>query len=245
MRNFKAKNEHKWANIIDATQDEQEEALLNKSPEFRRNEMIMLEEFRRRKNMKDYWEVKEKHERTMNKMAPEKLDLMAPKHTYRTIGPERYLEKVGDECFDTKMFTLMLMSSDSVTNVTSLNRINHRRVLLFIGNGRGMISYGKGKSDDYEGAMNQAMKKLKANMVCLDWDEVHTSPCMMRGRHNDFYLKIWPQRTPNYWGNPIIWKMLLATGFKHCRYQCKSRERDPYSLIYAFFAAVTQTKTCT
>ena len=49
LRNFKAKNEQKWASIVDATQDEQEETLLSKSPEYRRNEMIMLEEFRRRK----------------------------------------------------------------------------------------------------------------------------------------------------------------------------------------------------
>ena len=58
LRAFKAKNEQGWANIIDATQDTQEEMLLAKSPEYRRNEMIMLEEFRRRKNMKDYWDLK-------------------------------------------------------------------------------------------------------------------------------------------------------------------------------------------
>ena len=61
LRNFKAKNEQKWANIIDATQDEQEEMLLNKSPEYRKNEMIMLEEFRRRKQMKDFHDLKRKH----------------------------------------------------------------------------------------------------------------------------------------------------------------------------------------
>lgn len=61
LRNFKAKNEQKWANIIDATQDEQEETLLAKSPEYRRNEMIMLEEFRRRKNMKEYFDVRRQH----------------------------------------------------------------------------------------------------------------------------------------------------------------------------------------
>ena len=60
LREFKAKNEQGWANIIDATQDEQEEMLLAKSPEYRRNEMIMLEEFRRRRNLKDYWELKRK-----------------------------------------------------------------------------------------------------------------------------------------------------------------------------------------
>jgi len=68
LRNFKAKNEKNWANIIDMTQEDQEEHLLAKSPEYRKNEMIMLEEFRRRKNMKDYYKLykeKHKHEHAM------------------------------------------------------------------------------------------------------------------------------------------------------------------------------------
>lgn len=31
---------------------------MKKSPEYRRNEMVMLEEFRRRKNMKNFFEMK-------------------------------------------------------------------------------------------------------------------------------------------------------------------------------------------
>lgn len=62
------------------------------------------------------------------------------------------------------------MDSDSVTNVTALNRVNHRRVLLFIGNGNGVISYAMGKSDDYEKAFENAFKKLKANMIILNLD---------------------------------------------------------------------------
>ena len=42
------------------------------------------------------------------------------------------------------------MASDSVTNVTSLNRVNSRRVLIFVGNGNGLVSYGKGKAEEYE-----------------------------------------------------------------------------------------------
>lgn len=55
-----------------------------------------------------------------------------------------------DEIFNPEEFTLIFIDSDSVTNVTSLNRVNHRRVLIFIGNGAGIVSYGKGKSEDYE-----------------------------------------------------------------------------------------------
>jgi hypothetical protein len=37
--------------------------------------------------------------------------------------------------------------------------------------------------------------------------------------------------------------MLLHSGFAHCRYVCKSRKRDPYSMVYAFFIAVTKNQT--
>lgn len=72
--------------------------------------------------------------------------------------------------FDPNQFTLIFIDSDSVTNVTSLNRVNHRRVLLFIGNGNGLISFGKGKGEDYEGAFEQAFKKLRQNLVCINMD---------------------------------------------------------------------------
>jgi hypothetical protein len=68
LRNFKAKNEQGWANIIDLTQDEQERKLLEKTPEQRKNEMIMLEEFRRRKNLERYFNEmkKQKSEEAAN-----------------------------------------------------------------------------------------------------------------------------------------------------------------------------------
>lgn len=40
--------------------------LLAKSPEYRRNEMIMLEEFRRRKNYKKFYDLKAHHDREMD-----------------------------------------------------------------------------------------------------------------------------------------------------------------------------------
>ena len=98
LRSFKAKNEHKWANIIDATQDEQEEILLNKSPEYRRNEMIMLEEFRRRKNIKVYMDARKKMEGDKYPMYQAELNKEKGKISNRYedrfsgIGPERFFE---------------------------------------------------------------------------------------------------------------------------------------------------------
>jgi ribosomal protein S5 len=45
--------------------------------------------------------------------------------------------------------------------VTALNRVNARRVLLFIGNGNGIISYAMGKGEDYETAFEISFKKLR------------------------------------------------------------------------------------
>jgi hypothetical protein len=74
-------------------------------------------------------------------------------------------------------------------------------------------------------------------------EETFTSPRILVGRHNDFKIKIFPQKVPNYWGNPTMWEMLKHTGFFHCRFTCVSRKRDPYSLIYGYFNAVTKNKS--
>lgn len=73
---------------------------------------------------------------------------------------------------------------------------------MFIGNGNGLISYGKGKGEDYEQAFDNAFKLMRQNLICLSLDHRMTSPRIMRGRHNDFKIKIYPQQLPNYWGNP-------------------------------------------
>jgi hypothetical protein len=153
------------------TQADQEEQLLAKSPEYRKNEMIMLEELRRRKKMKDFHALNNERLRKeydedldRNKDPKRKIDeigdITAPKE-WRKQGPERYFEKKRGEIFDARDFVLIFIDSDSVTNVTSLNRVNHRRVLIYIGNGAGLCSYGKGKSEDYEQAFDQAFKKLR------------------------------------------------------------------------------------
>jgi ribosomal protein S5 len=116
-------------------------------------------------------------------------------------------------------------------------------VLIFIGNGNGLVTYGKGKADEYEQAFDNAFKDARRNMLCLDIDDVMTMPRMLEGRHNDFRIKLFPQMMPNYWGNPTIWEMLKHTGFFHCRFTCISRKRDPYSLIYGYFNAIIKTKS--
>lgn len=217
----------------------------------RKNQMVMLEEFRRRKNLENYFDLMTDKQREEAVAAKDnsKLPIDMSDKTLKNIndfqgsGPERFFEAGHGEIFDPRQFTLIFIDSDSVTNVTSLNRVNARRVLIFIGNGRGMVAYGKGKASEYEQAFDNAFKDARANMLLLDIEDIFTSPQVLNGRHNDFKIKIYPQQVPNYWGNPTIWEMLKHTGFFHCRFVCISRKRDPYSLVYGFFNAIVKNKT--
>ena len=121
--------------------------------------MVMLEEFRRRKKLKDYFDLMRKREieknedsGTTNAFQDMDENALFRDKPFQGTGPERFFERDEDDIFNTKHFTLIFIDSDSVTNVTKLNRVNHRRVLLFIGNSDGVISYGKGKAVDYENA---------------------------------------------------------------------------------------------
>jgi hypothetical protein len=57
IKKFKSKNEKEWANIIDLTQEDMEDKLLSKSLKDRRDDLVMLEEFRRRKNLERFREL--------------------------------------------------------------------------------------------------------------------------------------------------------------------------------------------
>ena len=200
LKNFKEKNEQGWANIIDLSQEEQERKLLEKTPEQRKNEMIMLEEFRRRKNLERYYkEMKEQKGQEAIELGQRNplLDMddeaITRESQHKSSGPERFFTPTKDEIFNPNDFTLIFIDSDSVTNVTALNRVNARRVLLFIGNGNGIISYAMGKGEDYEAAFEIAFKKLRQNLICIPLDQLMTVPQVLKSRHNDFRLTIYPQ----------------------------------------------------
>lgn len=40
-------------------------------------------------------------------------------------------------------FMIVLLDRDVTTQVTTLNRVNHFRYLIFMGNGHGLVGYGK------------------------------------------------------------------------------------------------------
>ncbi|CAI2371427.1 unnamed protein product [Moneuplotes crassus] len=246
LKEFKAKHEKDWANIIDLTKEKKEDLLINKTLDERKDELVMLEEFRRRKNVANFRETL--HQKrvdvglddgtTLPRYEPDKY---LPKK--RSPGPpSRFFAPEGNEIFDPTKFTLLFMETDSVTLVTRLNRINSRRVLVFCGNGEGIISYGKGKGLDYQAAFQKAFIELKKNLICIDLDHFQTLTAPLYARFNDFRLWLYPRASPNYWGSMQMMHMLIQTGIYHVRFIIKSRKNDRYSMIYTFFKCVTAIK---
>lgn len=124
----------------------------------------------------------------------------------------KYLRPDKDEYFDPSHFVIMFLDTDSVCLVTKLNRINHRRILLFIGNGDGIIGYAKGKGLDYQQAYENAFMRLKQNLIVIDYDMLVTNGSPLMSKFNDYRLWIYPRSRPNYWGSLQIYYMLLLTG---------------------------------
>jgi len=246
LKEYKQKHEKDWKNIIDLTQEKKEDLLINKTLQERKDELIMLEEFRRRKNLENFREKLYQKSKDDDTTDPSLLPKILPDpylDLKRKAGPpSRFFGPAGDEVFDPSEFTLLFMETDSVCLVTKLNRINHRRVLIFIGNGDGVISYGKGKGIDYQDAFQNAFIEMKKNLICIDIDHFMSFSAPLQARFNDYRLWMYPRASPNYWGSMQMMHMLIYTGIYHCRFVVKSRKKDKYSMIYAYFKILTKIK---
>lgn len=65
---------------------------------------------------------------------------------------------------------IVLVERDITTLVTKLNRVNHYRYLVFMGNCNGVIGYGKGKGNDFEEALDNAIMHCKKNLIAVSLD---------------------------------------------------------------------------
>lgn len=135
------------------------------------------------------------------------------------------------------------MDSDMICNMTRLNRVYSRRVLLYMGNKDGLISYGIGKGTLYEDAWIAAYQDLRRNLILINVDIDFTVPTPIKARFHDYRLQVKSSKNPRYWGNPIMALMLRYAGLYHFGFSIISRVKDPYAMTFAFFKTVTQNTT--
>jgi ribosomal protein S5 len=126
-----------------------------------------------------------------------------------------------------------------VTVTTKLNRVNHYRYLIFMGNSNGVISYGKGKGPDFEVALNNAILHAKKNLIAVPMDYFMTFPQELYAKYNSVRMTISPNRSFNAFGNPVLAHMLLLTGITHCKFKVISKNMNRYALVMAYFKLIT------
>ncbi|CAD8062498.1 unnamed protein product [Paramecium sonneborni] len=201
---------------------------LNKTNELREQEFRQLQAFldRRKKELR--------HNIIAN-------DDKSKQVVLRKRGEVKYGRNVNRSGFKINdQFFTILIDRDTNTQVTTLQRINSFRQLIFIGNANGVIGFGKGKGKDFQTALTRARIDAKRNLVPISLDLWHTCPIPLTGRFNDAEIEINPRPLGfNAYGNPQIASMIMLTGIHHCSFKVRSRNQVPYSLLYAFMQAVT------
>lgn len=258
METFKKTEGNNFKKVIDLRTDQQAQEALEKTRKEHEEEIKLAEEFRRRRivsqlnpdlkgddDEQSYIEDRNR-KKALNRYKDEPLiDFFKdqqPKIFRNRNDKSDIRRKRLDQTANWMKFTLMFLDADFITNITKLKRVSHRRVLLFLGNGEGIMGYGRGVGEDYRSAYANAIQKCKKNMIIINRDPMMTWPQNVRVKYNDYRLRIFSSKGGHYWGDPKMWMLLYLTGIYHCSFSIISRMRDPYSMMHAFFMAMTQNK---
>jgi len=220
----------------------------------KKDELEMLKEFEKRRKFKSTIDIikhKEDLEGPENPLENVDDSIRLSKHKSmkkRDANPESLEaalspnEDIG-EIYDSSKFHMIFLDADMVCNMTRLNRVYERRCLLYIGNKDGLISYGIGRGALYEDAYIDAYKQLKKNLIAIHLDPKFSCAMDMKARFNDYRLEVRSSNRPSFWGHHTMCLMLRYAGLYHIRFIVKSRKKEPYSMIFAFFKALTKNKT--
>jgi len=140
-------------------------------------------------------------------------------------------------------FVMILLERNISTKITTLNRINFYRTLLFMGNGNGIISYGKSRDLTPEGSMSKAIIDCKKNLIAIPLDDTCTLPREINSRFQDYHVYLRPVAGFNSWGHPVFSAMLALSGIKHVGFSTVHTGKNNYTMLHSFFKAVTQNTT--
>jgi len=156
---------------------------------------------------------------------------------------EKILEERLEALYNKESFLTLILDRGVTTNVTTLNRVNHFRYLVFMGNCNGVIGYGTGQGGNFEIALTKALRNCKKNLIALSLDHFNTLTATVDVFSNGMRFYLEPREDMNAWGNPVMATMLMLCGITNCRFKLTSRNPDPYNYVYCLFKAVTKLAT--
>ena len=138
---------------------------------------------------------------------------------------------------------MFLLNVGVNTKVTTLNRINSFRTLVFMGNGNGIISHGKGKDLTMVGSLNKAITQCKKNLIAIPRDPRCTFPLAIHKKFQDFDLYMRPLPSFNSWGHPTMCALITSAGIDHCGFRVVHSEKNVYNVVNVFYKTITKNTT--
>lgn len=117
------------------------------------------------------------------------------------------------------------------------------RCLVYMANGFGIISYGRGKGPSAEDALDNAMRHAKQNLIALPLDTSISVPQTLHERFQDYELIIRPATYCNSWGHPVMATMLSLAGLVHCGFKTIHTDTNNYPMLNNFFKCVVKNTT--
>ena len=140
-------------------------------------------------------------------------------------------------------FKVMIMDKKWTLNTTTLRRIRTAKVLLFAGNCKGVVSYGKGRGSNMGSATRNAYLHLNENMIAINLDQQNTWPKSIYAKFGKHEIVMWSRRKFDSWGSPRFAAMIQMAGIRHCKFKVMYAEPNPYNLVYCFMKLFTQNTT--
>lgn len=261
LESFKKNHAKSFKRVVDMRTDEQAAELLEKTFKEREDDLEMAEEFRRRRKVADLHNVAPDEEelKVLPPQYQEWVDRMEQRRKREidffreetqsfdssvNLIPRKEGKELEQKFFMWEKFHLMLLHADSITNVTKLKRVSHRRILVFIGNEMGVIGYGVGVAEDYNRAYMNAVENAKRNLIVIKRDGLNTWPQYVKVRFNNVKLKFYPNKGGHVWGSPRMCVFLRMAGIIHGTFSITVKKpNNAYSMIYAFMLAMTRNQT--
>ena len=248
LKTFKSKDEPEWNSLLDSPASLDIKSYLKdpkRSAQDRLDELHMHDQLRKKliseKLYAQHIKNQDKHEYRATELDQDSH--YRPLHTMRTRADVRNRD-VGDNVFlSTKNFHIMFIDAGSTTNITKLSRVNHRHVLLYMGNCDGIISYGRGKGISYQMAYDDAVDQCKRNMICINLDHYMTTPGYLSGHFNDTTVRIWAAPQGMSWGHILYYNILALAGLNGFTFKLYSRNVNKYAIIYCFFKCFVKNMT--
>lgn len=229
LQDFRRADEPKWRSLLDVQKAEDFRDFakdFEKSPQQKLDELHMHEQMRKKHIAKEY------HSALKTK---EEEELWKKPTMFGQFGLSASMLLDWDE------FELLFLDAGMTTNVTTQQRVSSRRILLFMGNCDGIISFGMGKGWDYSSAYEDAIRQLKRNIVAIPSDPFYPCVRYLESKFHCTTIRIYPSKSGRIKGKPLYMDMLLLAGLRNCQFQITGRNDDIYPLTNAIYQALLRT----